>query len=47
MQYADRTWPVIVLGALTFIPGVYHVRIAWLAYRGAPGYSFEDIPDFD
>jgi len=30
-----------------FIPGAYHIRIAYYAYTGEQGYSFEDIPDFD
>lgn len=30
-----------------FIPGVYHVRIAFLAFRGYEGFSFEDIPEFN
>ncbi|XP_058797053.1 transmembrane protein 230-like [Phymastichus coffea] len=40
-------WPVIILGLLMFIPGVYHVRAAVKTYRKAPGYSFDDIPDFE
>lgn len=46
-QYADRTWPVLIIGALMFIPGVYHVRIAYYAFRGYQGFSYEDIPEFD
>ncbi|XP_064630698.1 transmembrane protein 230-like isoform X2 [Lineus longissimus] len=46
-KYADRTWPVLILGLLMFIPGVYHVRIAYYAFKGYSGYSFEDIPEFD
>lgn len=46
-KYADRTWPVLILGALMFIPGAYHVRIAYYAYKGYQGYSYEDIPEFD
>lgn len=46
-KYSDRTWPVLILGSLMFIPGAYHVRIAYYAYKGYEGYSFEDIPDFD
>nr|CAD7404374.1 unnamed protein product [Timema cristinae] len=44
-NYADRTWPMIILGALMFIPGVYHIRIAYCAFRRYPGYSFADIPE--
>ncbi|ELT93559.1 hypothetical protein CAPTEDRAFT_20122 [Capitella teleta] len=46
-QYADRTWPVLILGLLMFIPGAYHVHLAYNAYKGVPGYSYEDIPEFD
>lgn len=46
-QYDDSSWPVLVLGALMFIPGAYHVRIAYYAYKKYPGYTFDDIPDFD
>ena len=47
VQYHDRTWPVLVLGAITFIPGFYHVRIAFYAYKGYKGFSFDDIPSID
>ncbi|XP_071476238.1 transmembrane protein 230-like [Diadema setosum] len=43
----DRLWPIMILGVLLFIPGAYHVRLAFYAYRGYKGYSFEDIPDYD
>ncbi|XP_033220768.1 transmembrane protein 230 [Belonocnema kinseyi] len=46
-KYSDRMWPIIILGALMFIPGAYHVRVAILAYRKVPGYSFDDIPEFE
>ena len=46
-QYADRTYPMLILGSLMFIPGFYHVRIAYYAWKGYRGYSFDDIPDFD
>lgn len=47
LQYSDRIWPIIILGTLMFIPGAYHMRVAILAYRKVPGYSFDDIPEFD
>ncbi|VEN61557.1 unnamed protein product [Callosobruchus maculatus] len=47
LQYPDRMWPMIILGALMFIPGAYHVRIAYYAYKNVPGYSFDDIPEFE
>ncbi|XP_034234981.1 transmembrane protein 230 isoform X2 [Thrips palmi] len=46
-QYVDRTWPMLVLGFIMFVPGVYHMRIALYAFMDRPGYSFDDIPDFD
>ncbi|KAJ9580654.1 hypothetical protein L9F63_024165 [Diploptera punctata] len=46
-KYADRTWPLIILGIIMFLPGAYHIRIAYCAYRQYPGYSFDDIPEFD
>jgi hypothetical protein len=30
-----------------FIPGAYHVRIAYYAFKGYEGYSYDDIPEFD
>lgn len=47
MKYSDRMWPMIILGVLMFIPGAYHVRIAYYAYKEVPGYSFDDIPEFN
>ncbi|CAL8077905.1 unnamed protein product [Orchesella dallaii] len=46
-KFADRAWPMIIMGFLMFIPGAYHVRIAYYAHRGIPGYSFDDIPEFE
>lgn len=46
-KFNDSRWPVLVLGALMFIPGAYHVRIAYCAYKKYPGYTYDDIPDFD
>ncbi|KAK8729971.1 hypothetical protein OTU49_008412 [Cherax quadricarinatus] len=46
-KYADRTWPLIILGALMFIPGAYHSYIAYYAFKGYDGYSFDDIPSYD
>ncbi|KAF7268813.1 transmembrane protein 230 [Rhynchophorus ferrugineus] len=47
LQYPDRMWPMIILGIIMFIPGAYHVRIAYYAYKEVPGYSFDDIPEFE
>jgi hypothetical protein len=38
---------LMALGLLMFVPGFYHVRIAVYAFKQYPGYSFDDIPDFD
>ena len=45
--YGDRLWPLIVLGALMFIPGSYHVYIAVNVFLGSPGFSFDDIPQLE
>ncbi|KAI1904999.1 hypothetical protein AGOR_G00011440 [Albula goreensis] len=47
VQHPDRTIPVLIIGILVFLPGFYHLRIAYYASRGYRGYSYEDIPDFD
>ncbi|XP_061527438.1 transmembrane protein 230b [Phyllopteryx taeniolatus] len=47
VTHSDRTIPVLVIGILVFLPGIYHLRIAYYASKGYPGYSYDDIPDFD
>lgn len=52
LGYLDRipdTGPIVLLllGLLMFIPGSYHVMIAYYAFKDEPGYSFDDIPDFN
>jgi hypothetical protein len=47
LQFHDRGVPMLVIGSLMFVPGVYHVRIAYYASRGVKGYRYEDIPRFD
>ncbi|KAL2091787.1 hypothetical protein ACEWY4_011585 [Coilia grayii] len=47
VQHQDRTIPVLIIGILVFLPGFYHLRIAYYASRGYRGYSYDDIPDFD
>lgn len=37
--------PLIVLGCVTFIPGSYYTRIAYLSWKGYRGYSLANIPD--
>lgn len=47
VTHTDRTVPVLIIGILVFLPGFYHLRIAYYASKGYRGYSYEDIPDFD
>uniref|UniRef100_A0A673HFY8 Transmembrane protein 230 n=1 Tax=Sinocyclocheilus rhinocerous TaxID=307959 RepID=A0A673HFY8_9TELE len=47
INYPDRTIPVLIIGILIFLPGFYHLRIAYYAFKGYRGYSYDDIPDFD
>lgn len=44
---ADRSHSVLIIGILVFLPGFYHLRIAYYASKGYRGYSYDDIPDFD
>lgn len=46
-QGTDRAVPVLIIGILVFLPGFYHLRIAYYASKGYRGYSYDDIPDFD
>ena len=46
-QYSDRMWPLFIIGSLLFLPGFYHVRIAYYAWRKYEGFSFDDIPTDD
>ncbi|KAL6114480.1 tmem230 [Pungitius sinensis] len=47
VTHSDRTVPVLIIGILVFLPGFYHLRIAYYASKGYRGYSYDDIPDFD
>ncbi|KAG7499543.1 hypothetical protein JOB18_041167 [Solea senegalensis] len=47
VEHPDRTIPVIIIGLLVFLPGFYHLRIAYYAAKGFRGYSYDDIPDFE
>uniref|UniRef100_A0AAZ1XWS8 Transmembrane protein 230 n=1 Tax=Oreochromis aureus TaxID=47969 RepID=A0AAZ1XWS8_OREAU len=49
LQHSDSTVgaiPIIIIGILVFLPGFYHLRIAYYAAKGYRGYSYDDIPDF-
>eukprot|EP00775_Hariotina_reticulata_P002578 gene2578-2880_t len=37
---------LLVLGSVCFLPGFYHTRIAYLAWKGVQGYTLDSIPDF-
>ncbi|KAI8053398.1 upf0414 transmembrane protein c20orf30-like protein [Syncephalis plumigaleata] len=39
--------PILILGTLIFIPGFYHVRLAYYAWKGYYGYDFDQIPDLE
>lgn len=43
----DGPYVLLGLGLVMLIPGLYHIRIAVYAFRQYPGYSFDDIPDFE
>ena len=34
---------LLAVGLLMFVPGFYHLRIAYYAYKEYPGYSFDDL----
>ncbi|KAG1675049.1 hypothetical protein FOA52_002708 [Chlamydomonas sp. UWO 241] len=35
-----------ILGLMTFVPGFHHCRIAYYAWRGVPGFNWDDIPSY-
>ncbi|RHZ46530.1 hypothetical protein Glove_615g15 [Diversispora epigaea] len=45
-DWLDRGNPLLFLGCLLFIPGFYHVRLAYYAYKGYDGYDFDQIPEW-
>jgi hypothetical protein len=36
---------ILIIGCLTFIPGAYHVWIAFQSFRGVDGYGYHQIPN--
>ncbi|KAG0183677.1 hypothetical protein DFQ28_001391, partial [Apophysomyces sp. BC1034] len=45
--WLDRGIPFLVLGSIMFIPGAYHLYLAYYAYYKYPGYEFSMIPEWD
>jgi len=45
-HYQERFWPIVILGALMFIPGSYHTYFAYKAFKGDPEWNFDEFPDF-
>ena len=45
-KHGERFWPLVLLGALMFIPGSYHTFYAYKAFTGDPAWTFDDFPDF-
>ena len=47
-QTTNRVVPagfvLFTLGLVMFVPGAYYSRIAYYAYKGHPGFSFDTIP---
>ncbi|VFV25059.1 upf0414 transmembrane protein c20orf30-like, partial [Lynx pardinus] len=44
---ANRAVAVLIVGILVFLPGFYHLLIAYRAHRGCQGCSYSDLPDCD
>lgn len=43
----DRGLAMIILGSLMFIPGSYASCVLYGAYRGWPGYEYNQVPSYD
>ncbi|KAL9930851.1 transmembrane protein 230 [Glossina fuscipes fuscipes] len=43
-KYADRAWPLLILGILMFIPGGYYGYILLCICLKRDGFTVEDIP---
>jgi len=43
--HATAATALLILGSICFLPGAYHTRVAYLAWRGVEGYSLNSIPD--
>ena len=42
-----RSTAFLILGLIMFVPGIYHIIIAFLAWNQYPGYSFDDIIEME
>lgn len=42
---SDAATALIILGSICFIPGFYHVRIAYKTWKKVPGFTLDAIPD--
>jgi len=43
----NRGYPFIAVGALCFLPGIWVLFIALMAALRVPGYSYQQIPQFE
>ncbi|XP_065356557.1 transmembrane protein 230 [Calliphora vicina] len=43
-KYADRAWPLLIMGILMFIPGGYYGYILLCIFLKRDGFTVEDIP---
>ena len=43
----DDNFTFLTLAFITLVPGFYHCMIAFRAFRGYEGYSFDDIADLN
>ena len=39
-----KATPMLIIGSICFVPGFYMVRIAYHAWKGQYGFSYDDIP---
>uniref|UniRef100_A0A0G4HKS0 Transmembrane protein 230 n=1 Tax=Chromera velia CCMP2878 TaxID=1169474 RepID=A0A0G4HKS0_9ALVE len=39
--------PFLIIGSIAFIPGAFYTFIFVQIFRGIPGYSYNDIPQYD
>ena len=39
-----KATPMLIVGSICFIPGLYNIRMVYYAWKGNHGYTFHDIP---